>query len=64
MKWKITGQFLIAIIVTLFISLISFMVLNVFILYKGPEKAEKIMDLHVKAPNFTLDFEKNIKFVN
>lgn len=63
MKWKVTAQFLLFIILTIFLSLFAFLVLNIFLLYSNFGKSDSLIP-YQSPSNYTLDFEKNIDFKN
>jgi signal transduction histidine kinase len=63
MKWKLTAQFLLFIILTIFLSLFAFLVLNMFFLYSNFGKSDRFIP-YQSPSNYTLDFEKNIDFKN
>ncbi|WP_338753265.1 HAMP domain-containing sensor histidine kinase [Bacillus sp. FJAT-52991] len=61
MKWKLTGQFLLAIILTIVLSLLVFMILNMAFIISEPE------DLYTPENTpvyYTLEFGKNIQYEN
>lgn len=64
MKWKITRQFMAALLITLLISVFSFMVFNVLLFMLGPGVAKELSDLSDIARDFTLNFKKYIQWEN
>ena len=63
MKWKVTAQFLLFIILTIFLSLFAFLALNILLLYSNFGKSDSLIP-YQSPSNYTLDFEKNIDFKN
>lgn len=61
MKWKITGQFLIFMVLSLLLSFFVFLVINVFLLYSNYGKQEHFLP-YQNPSNYTLDFETHIRF--
>ncbi|MBS4538932.1 HAMP domain-containing histidine kinase [Clostridium sp. D2Q-11] len=63
MKWKITGRFLIAIIVTITISLFAFLIINLFRINNYNMNSSNIASER-RGPDFTLEFGENIEYEN
>ncbi|MTI69809.1 MAG: HAMP domain-containing histidine kinase [Firmicutes bacterium] len=62
MKWRITARFFIAIIVTILISIISFLVVNIIKIQNNNINPQGITSQI--GPNYTLDYGENIHFKN
>ena len=59
MKWKVTTQFLVFMILTIVLSLFAFLALNILFLYSNFGKNDRFMT-YQSPSNFTLAFEENI----
>ena len=57
MKWKVTTQFLVYMILTIVLSLFAFLALNILFLYFG--RSDSLIP-YQSPSNYTLNFEKNI----
>ncbi|WP_221568479.1 HAMP domain-containing sensor histidine kinase [Alkalihalobacillus sp. TS-13] len=62
MKWRLTSRFLTAIIVTIVLSFIGFMMITFFLFYGGTPKPDQF--LSVNAPSITIDFAEHINVEN